>query len=39
VPAPGGMLGIFALALLGFGLARSRPRKAAEPMQGNLAFA
>lgn len=38
VPAPGGMLGLFALALLGFGLTRRRPRSPL-PAQGNLAYA
>ena len=38
VPAPGGMLGLFALALLGFGLVRRRPRRA-EPSAGNFAYA
>ena len=38
VPAPGGMLGLFALALLGFGLARRRPRGAAADI-GQPAYA
>lgn len=39
VPAPGGMLGIFALALLGFGLARRRPRAETQEPASGLAFA
>lgn len=38
VPAPGGMLGLFALALLGFGLVRRRPR-GSSPTAGHLAYA
>ena len=38
VPAPGGMVGLLALALLGFGLAGRRPRKAL-PQQGLPAYA
>lgn len=37
VPAPGGMLALFALALFGFGFARRRPRVA--PQHGELAYA
>ncbi|TRD11800.1 PEP-CTERM sorting domain-containing protein [Erythrobacter insulae] len=38
VPAPGGMLGLFALALIGFGLVRRRPRSAQRAL-GNPAYA
>ena len=38
VPAPGGMLALFALSLLGFGLVRRRPRGSA-PAVGQPAFA
>lgn len=38
VPAPGGMLGLFALAMLGFGLIRRRPLGSARA-EGKLAYA